>query len=240
MKSAEGLPKGMLEREALGLKELERGEELLIPKVYFVDADFLILDFVEPGNPDPEFFYRFGKALAKLHQLTSEEFGFSEDNYIGLTPQINKFHSRWDEFYWTQRLEYQFKLAEKNGYITKEHRSLIANLEKKISKIMGDSLEKPSLLHGDLWSGNYIVAKNNRACLIDPAVYYGHREADLAMTRLFGGFPADFYKGYQETFPLKEGYSYREPLYKLYHVLNHLNLFGKSYLDGVVNILKAF
>jgi fructosamine-3-kinase len=118
--------------------------------------------------------------------------------------------------------------------------NVIFQLEKKIEGIIGDSVESPSLLHGDLWGGNYIIDENGLACLIDPAVYYGHREADLAMTKLFGGFSNEFYNSYNECLPLIEGYEYRENIYKLYHVLNHLNLFGNSYYSQAISLIKYY
>ncbi|MDZ7626517.1 MAG: fructosamine kinase family protein [Ignavibacteriaceae bacterium] len=121
-----------------------------------------------------------------------------------------------------------------------ELRKGISKLENKIQEIIGDTQEKPSLLHGDLWGGNYMVDENGNAVLIDPAVYYGHREADLGMTKLFGGFSSEFYRAYNETFPLEDGYEYRENIYKLYHVLNHLNLFGGGYYSQALSLIKYY
>ena len=135
---------------------------------------------------------------------------------------------------------YQYKLAEKNGYATQELRAGISKLENKIEKILAGSEESPSLLHGDLWSGNYMIDENGDACLIDPAVYYGHREADLGMTKLFGGFNSEFYKSYNENYPLPDGYDYRENIYKLYHVMNHLNLFGGGYYSQAISLINYY
>ena len=126
------------------------------------------------------------------------------------------------------------------GNSTPELRKAISKLEERIEEIIGDSEEKPSLLHGDLWSGNFMVNENGETVLIDPAVYYGHREADLGMTKLFGGFSNEFYKSYNETYPLKDGYEYRENIYKLYHVLNHLNLFGGGYYSQAISLIKFY
>ena len=146
----------------------------------------------------------------------------------------------WTKFYFNNRILYQLQLAEKIGNSTNELRNGISALENEIDKIVTDNLEKPSLLHGDLWSGNYMIGENGYACLIDPAVYYGNREADLAMTKLFGGFDARFYESYNETYPLPDGYEYRENIYKLYHVLNHLNLFGGGYYSQAISMIRSY
>ena len=135
---------------------------------------------------------------------------------------------------------FQFRLAENNGYSTTQLKEGMKNIEKKIDDIIGVNVEVPSLLHGDLWGGNYITDQKGNPCLIDPAVYYGHREADLAMTKLFGGFDTSFYSAYNEEYPLMEGWEYRENIYKLYHVLNHLNLFGTSYLNQAISLIFSY
>lgn len=143
-------------------------------------------------------------------------------------------------FYYNKRLLFQYRLAERNGYATAALRNGISKLESRIHTILSGSEELPCLLHGDLWSGNFLCDSLGNPVLIDPAVYYGHREADLAMTRLFGGFPETFYRAYDKEYPLAAGYFYREGLYKLYHVLNHLNLFGTGYLGEAESILKFY
>ena len=171
-------------------------------------------------------------------------FGFYEDNYIGSTSQINIADEceklDWTKFYFNKRLKFQFDLAEKKGCGGEELRKAFSKLENKFVDILKSNDEKPSLLHGDLWSGNYITDENGKACLIDPAVYYGHREADLAMTKLFGGFDSSFYAAYNEEYPLDDGYLYRENVYKLYHILNHLNLFGVGYYQQAVSLIKFY
>jgi fructosamine-3-kinase len=146
----------------------------------------------------------------------------------------------WTEFYFNKRLLYQYNLAEKNGYAGEELQRAFSQLENKIYLVLKDSNAIPSLLHGDLWSGNYITDETGNACLIDPAVYYGHREADLAMTKLFGGFDNRFYSAYNEEYPLDNGYEFRENIYKLYHVLNHLNLFGTAYYQQALSLIKYY
>ena len=179
-----------------------------------------------------------------MHRNSSESFGFYEDNFIGSNIQINIPEAgeaeSWPDFYLNKRILFQYKLAEKNGYSTDELKNVIHRIESKIHDILKGSEEPPALLHGDLWSGNYIVDESGTACLIDPAVYYGHREADLAMTRLFGGFSQEFYESYMDTFPLPDNHKERENIYKLYHALNHLNLFGNGYYNTSLALAKTY
>lgn len=169
---------------------------------------------------------------------------FYEDNYIGGNEQLNRPNalekSDWAEFYFNKRLLPQYRLAEQNGYDASSLKEGFVLLEKKINNILSGSENTPCLLHGDLWSGNYLCGINGEVVIIDPAVYYGNREAEIAMTRLFGGFPAAFYNSYQRTYPLPEGWEYRENIYKLYHVLNHLNLFGRSYLSEAERLIEFY
>lgn len=233
----------MFEKEANGLRELGKAKALRIPEVVNVTRHWLLLEYIPQGRVDRNFFRSFGEKFATLHRYSAETYGFSEDNFIGATPQLNTPSANaakdWSAFYWENRLLPQYYLAEKRGY-GGELQQPFAKLEGKIADIIGDSEESPALLHGDLWSGNFLVDEAGDACIIDPAVYYGHREADLAMTRLFGGFEAEFYRAYNETWPLPAGYEYRENLYKLYHVLNHLNLFGSGYLSQSIRLIKSY
>ncbi len=234
----------MFIKEANGLKELAKSAAIRVPEVLGFDDDYILLEYISTGSKKKNFFEEFGRSFAEMHKFTSENFGFYEDNYIGSNPQKNipdeKEKTNWVEFYFNKRILFQFKLAEKLGNSTDELRRGISKLENKIQEIIGNSNEKPSLLHGDLWGGNYMVDENGSAVLIDPAVYYGHREADLGMTKLFGGFSSEFYKTYNETFPLEDGYEYRENIYKLYHVLNHLNLFGGGYYSQALSLIKFY
>jgi len=234
----------MFVKEANGLKELTKANAIRIPDVLSFDEDYILLEYIPTGNKSKNFFEEFGRNFAEMHKFTSNSFGFYEDNYLGSNPQKNipneKEKSIWANFYFNKRILYQVQLAEKLGNSTPELRKGISNLENKIEEIVGDSKEKPSLLHGDLWGGNYMVDENGNAVLIDPAVYYGHREADLGMTKLFGGFSSEFYRTYNERFPLEDGYDYRENIYKLYHVLNHLNLFGGGYYSQALSLIKFY
>lgn len=239
-----GLPADLFRCESNGLAELAQSGTLRIPQIILIHDEFLLLEFIPSHPPGSHFYFQFGENLAEMHQQTSSWYGFYENNYIGSTPQINlaeeKEKTDWATFYFHKRLLFQYQLAEKRGYSTSRLTKGFARLESMIENILAGSEEPPSLLHGDLWSGNYMCDEEGNAVLIDPAVYYGHREAELAMTRLFGGFPPAFYEGYNQTYPLPEDWEYRENIYKLYHILNHLNLFGKSYLSEAEFLLEFY
>jgi len=226
-------------KEANGLQELAKSNCIRIPKVIKVGNDFLILEFIETANKVVNQF-DFGVQLAKLHKQTSTKYGFYEDNYIGNSIQKNTFSNNWVEFFYENRLVYQLKIAEDKGIATPELIKSISCLEKNIHKYIENSDSIPSLLHGDLWNGNYLVDNNNKFYLIDPAVYYGNRETDIAMTKLFGGFSPDFYNGYESEYPLNKGFERRLDLYNIYHILNHYNLFGGGYYSQIINLLKLF
>ena len=228
--------------EADGLEAIRATGAISVPKVIAVGRDqqygaFLLLEWVETVPNDPDFWESFGRSLARMHQSPASSFGWEKDNYIGASPQINTPHDNWIAFYRDCRLAPQFKRAQ---------RYFDPSMHKRITRLL-DHLEDhlvepphPSLLHGDLWSGNYITGNNGQAWLIDPAVYVGHAEADLAMTELFGGFAPAFYSAYREISPLQPGYEQRRDLYNLYHLLNHLNLFGGGYLSAVLRILNRY
>ena len=230
--------------EANGLKELKKANVIKIPEVYLVNDDFLLIEHVNQGSRDSRFFETFGHQFAEMHRITSSNFGFFEDNFIGATPQINTSNGvsryNWSEFYFQNRLLYQFQLAEQNGYATTELRRGIEHIKQVIDTLLEPVHEPPTLLHGDLWSGNFMIGANSIPVIIDPAVYYGNREADLAMTKLFGGFETRFYDAYYESYPLPDGYRERENLYILYHVLNHLNLFGQGYYHQALSLIESY
>lgn len=234
----------VFEKEAKGLLEIRKASCIRVPDVLFVDQDCLLLEQIHIGEQGFDFFTNFGRQLARLHQYGALRFGFPQDNYIGNTPQINTCNKveavSWCDFYYNKRLLYQYKLAEEKGLVGPELKNGFILLENRIEEILEGSEEKPALLHGDLWSGNFLCDSQSQVCLIDPAVYYGHREAEMAMTRLFGGFDSSFYSSYQKTYPLPEGYDYRQNIYMLYHVLNHLNLFGNNYYGQAVKLLWSY
>ena len=230
----------MFFREEEGLKELSKAQAFRIPKVIHAEKDFILMEYITPGQRGVETHRNFGRAIAKLHKYQGAKFGLKYDNYIGSTPQINAQSDNWIEFYLQNRLLFQLKLAEKNKLGGIELTKSFLLLEKNIAKILGPIEEPPSLLHGDLWSGNYLVDENKNACLIDPAIYYGNREAEFGMIMLFGGFNQDFFAGYQEVYPLQEDWQYRNKVYQLYHLMNHLNLFGSSYMQQVMDAVGFY
>ena len=244
LKINDNTPTDMFEKEAHGLNELQKADAVRVPGAKIYSTNYLVTEFIESGRKSNSFFSGFGRGFAGLHKYTNSSFGFYEDNYIGSTPQKNLTEDNedkdWIKFYFNKRLLFQLLLCEKNGLADEDLRKRFGRLESRVSDILKDSHEQPSLLHGDLWSGNYMVDEHGNACIIDPAVYYGHREADLAMTRLFGGYSEDFYKSYNESFPLKDGWEYRENIYKLYHVLNHLNLFGRAYYSQALSLISFY
>ena len=234
--------KDMFTKEANGLRELAKAGAIRIPGVMFADENILVLEFFSSSSPFNRkiFFEEFGRLFAALHHSTSMSFGFVENNYIGSTPQQNTPRTlSWKEFYQNCRLRFQFHLAEKNGYVDAELRKLFADLDRCLDELIPDDGEPPALLHGDLWGGNFLCVEGTMPVIIDPAVYYGHREADLAMTMLFGGFGDSFYDAYNEVYPLSPGCEKRMELYKLYHLFNHLNLFGEGYYGQVVGTMRG-
>ncbi|NPA37127.1 MAG: fructosamine kinase family protein [Chlorobi bacterium] len=239
-----GFSNTMFLNEANGLKELGKPGCIKVPEVIAADRDFLLLELIVPSAQIKNFWTVFGQQFAALHRFSSSSFGFYEDNYIGATPQKNipsdEERNNWTVFYLNKRLRFQIQLAEHNGYGTAELRQAFSVIESKIDAILSGSEEPPALLHGDLWSGNFITGTKGEPVLIDPAVYYGHREADLAMTYLFGGFSNEFYRAYNEAYPLKDGWEYRLNIYKLYHVLNHLNLFGTGYYGQAIRLMEYY
>jgi len=239
-----GNPSSAYSCEANGLNELTKANELRIPAVISVGSNYLLTEYISSGVVLPSSHTDLGRGLAVQHRYRAPSFGFYEDNYIGANPQLNipdeSDKNDWVAFYFNKRLLFQYKLAERNGYVSFSLKTGFRKLEESIHSLLQDALEPPSLLHGDLWSGNYLFDEQGKPVLIDPAVYYGHREADLAMTKVFGGFSPLFYAAYQEEYPLVEGWERREGLYKLYHILNHLNLFGRSYLSEAEYIVSKY
>ncbi len=241
VKSYSDTNKFIIRNEANGLKELRKANAIKVPDVIALNDEILILEYIEIGKRQNNFSELFGIQLAKLHKYYTEYFGFYENNFIGATPQININRTKnWSEFYWTERLLFQFRLAESKNLVNDKLRKCFLEFEKIYPKIIEGTEEKPSLIHGDLWNGNFMVSVNGKPVLIDPAVYYGHREAELGMTFLFGGFDRVFYEAYNIEYPLITGWQERIPLYKLYHVLNHMNLFGTSYLSQAIEIIKKY
>ncbi len=196
-------------------------------------AKLFLLEYIEQASPKDGFYETFAQTLANCHRATQNFYGLDHDNYIGSTDQINTQEADPIVFFRENRIRFQQKLARQSGLINKELDNKLDLLNDKLASLLDVTGEIPALVHGDLWSGNYFADRNQVPCIFDPAAHYGLRESDLAMTELFGRLPQKFYDAYHEAFPLNPGYENRKDLYNLYHLLNHLNLFGRSYLSQV-------
>ncbi len=230
------------EMEALGLRLLCDCRVIRIPEMIshgtYLNRQYLVLEHVETGAPSANFWEKFGIALARLHGYGIDRYGFECDNYIGKLPQKNNWNDSWIDFFIENRLHAQLGLASYHNLIDPSTARKFESLYAKLPGILAE--EPPSLLHGDLWSGNYMVDHQGDPVLIDPAVYYGNREIELAFTKLFGGFDKKFYSAYQAEYPLTEGFMDRMDIYNLYPLLVHLNLFGTSYLGSIQQILRRY
>ena len=239
----------MFAAEAAGLDELRRANAVRVPRVLGVGQGsqldqaraWLALEWIQTGHATHSTDATLGEKLAKQHRATQTSFGWSRDNTIGSTPQLNAECLDWITFYRDLRLRYQLDLAAKNGFNGRlQERG--ATLVDCLPHFFRTCKPTPSLLHGDLWGGNRLTDEDGQPVIFDPAVYYGDREADIAMTHLFGGFGKDFYAAYEAAWPRDPGHEVRADLYNLYHVLNHLNLFGGGYLrqaTGMIDRLLA-
>ncbi len=228
----------MFKAEAKGLKLLRASNSFKIPKVMATgkekEQSYLLLEYIEKGSKSLQFWSIFAEKLVKMHKNTQTDFGLDHDNYIGSLRQVNCSEKTSAKFFINQRLKPQFSLAHKNGFKFENLASFFRNISAEISE------EVPSLIHGDLWNGNYLVSQKGDPVLIDPAVAFAPREMDLAMMHLFGGFPQELFEEYHELFPLEKGWELRIPIFQLYYLLVHLNLFGRSYLPKVKAILLQF
>jgi protein-ribulosamine 3-kinase len=238
-------PPDLFEREAEGLVALAVAGCLRVPADPLPGRAgrtvFLLMEAVPVGRSGPTFFADFGRRFAELHRTTrGERCGFEHDNYLGGTPQPNPWTESWPAFFRDQRLGHQLRLARERGHADGDLERLGERLLARLDDLLEVPGEPACLLHGDLWSGNYLADDQGAPVLVDPAAYRGHREADLAMTHLFGGFPPEFYRAYEETWPLPAGHEERLPLYQLYHLLNHLNLFGAAYRSRCLAILRRY
>lgn len=244
LKTNPSAPVDMFAREFDGLLALQGAGEAAsagwprVPLPYLVGAHFLLLEDLRPAPRRNGFWAEFGRRLATLHHKKSPQFGFPHNNYIGSTPQVNQWTADGYQFFALQRLKFQADLAHQNGLLNTRDLHHVEYLCQRITELIPP--QPASLIHGDLWSGNVISDSQGAPAMIDPAAHYGWAEAELAMTSLFGAFPDDFYSAYQEIFPLVKGFRQRFPIYNLYHVLNHLNLFGSGYLSQVRSILQRY
>jgi fructosamine-3-kinase len=238
LKTNASAPPDMFAREADGLRHLRMGPGPRVPEPHFWAEDFLLLEDLAPSDPARGSWRSLGQNLAALHGRTSPRFGFDHDNYIGSTPQPNPWMEDGHEFFATHRLLFQASLAQEKGRLSAGDVRRVEKLAGRLGDLVPP--QPASLLHGDLWSGNVIPGPGGEACLIDPACHYGWAEAELGMTELFGGFPPEFYDAYVSARPLASGWRERLSLYNLYHLLNHLNLFGGGYLASVVHVLDRY
>lgn len=236
----------MFAQEACGLHAIAASQTLRTPAVVGTacldeQQACLVLEAIEPHPRAVDFWEVFGRNFASLHRRsTAADYGWSSDNYLGLSPQPNACASDWPTFFAERRLRLQLRLARNRSLGSHELFKLVERIASRADSLLRVEDCRPALLHGDLWSGNFLVGSDGQAVVIDPAVYYGHREADLAMPYLFGGFSEPFFAAYQEDWPLEPGWQERVELYKLYHLLNHLNLFGSGYLESCLEIARRF
>jgi fructosamine-3-kinase len=256
LKMNDGSLRDMFEKEFLGLQLLYQTKTIKIPQPVLYgnlsepvipakagissnnDKIFLVTEFIQKGNPSKNFWQTFAQQLAALHKHSNERFGLDTDNYIGSLHQQNNFCNTWSEFYATQRILSLAQLAFNQNKFDKQDVSQIEKLCTRFNELF--PAEKPSLIHGDLWSGNFISDENGTPVIYDPAVYYGSREMDIAMSLLFGGFDKRFYDYYNEVFPLQPNWKERVQLYQLYPVLVHLILFGGHYYNSAINIIRIY
>ena len=223
----------MFEAEARGLQDMAAAGAIRLPRPIAwgtaAGSAYIALEWIDLGGRGERAWFAMGQQLAQMHRWRPSgqrrKFGWHRDNTLGSTPQINGWCDRWTEFWIERRLRFQLDLARRNGGSFPLTDRLLA----AVPDLLGDREVQPSILHGDLWSGNGAIAADGTPVIFDPATYWGDRETDLAMTELFGGFPEYFYRGYVDVWPLDDGYSDRKLLYNLYHVLNHFNLFGGGY-----------
>ncbi|MCH8331335.1 MAG: fructosamine kinase family protein [Bacteroidetes bacterium] len=232
----------MFEREARGLALLREKSKLSVPEVIkHGQTDqyvFLLLEYVNRGNKLPNFFQDFAQKLADQHRVTQPQFGLDHDNFIGSLAQSNSLHDDWIGFFINERIQPQLKMAVDSSRLDV---SVVGDFDRLFTKLPGIfPKEPPALLHGDLWSGNYMTAENGLSCVYDPAVYFGHREAEISFTMMFGGYDRKFYKGYQDHFPMQPEFEERSEIYNLYPALVHINLFGTAYINLVSTVLARF
>jgi protein-ribulosamine 3-kinase len=247
-------PDGFAEAEAAGLDALRAaGSGFIIPRVVTTSRAagpqsgggpaspaFLIIEYLAPGVSSRHTPEQVGRNLAALHRGTHDQFGFHRDTFCGTTRQPNPWTTTWATFYATARLGSQIRLAAATGRIDARDRHVLDRLVDRLDTRLADPAEGPALIHGDLWPGNLHVTADGTPALIDPAVSFSHREAELGMMTIFGGFPARVFEAYNEAWPLDAGWRDRHPLYQLYHLLNHLNLFGAPYRADVMAIARRF
>jgi fructosamine-3-kinase len=245
LKTNASAPVSMFPAEARGLEWLRAAHALRVPEVLAVsngregEPSFLVLELLTPGTPQRNFDEHLGRGMAELHRFGAPRFGWESANFIGNLPQRNEPHESWADFFWYERLEPQLTRAVAAGLASAGLRAGFERLSSRLTQLVGP-IEPPARLHGDLWGGNLHIDEAGAPCLIDPAAYGGHREVDLAMMRLFGGFGERVFRAYEEVWPLSPGHAERIALYQLYPLLVHVNLFGRSYVESVERSLARY
>ncbi|MCH7493255.1 fructosamine kinase family protein [bacterium] len=239
-------PKDLFLAESRGLEELAAAKALKVPQPLFsANAQgeapaWLAMEWLtvaEPGSGSAE---ALGRGLARLHRHTAERFGFGLDNFIGPTIQLNGWHHDWPGFFRDKRLGAMAVFLQRQGLLDKPARGLLMRTLERVGDLLAEPGESPSLLHGDLWAGNRLALAGGEPALVDPAVHYGCREADLAMMELFGSPPEPFWRAYEEMYPLAPGYAERRDLYNLYHLMNHALLFGGGYMEQATAVMRRY
>lgn len=244
------VPSALLAAEAEGLHDLAAAGAVRVPDVLEQGGDpapratghsWLLLEWLEPGAPSSDGWQRLGREIAALHRSRSARFGADASNFIGSLPQDNRRTAHWPEFWRDRRLEPQLVRAEQRGLLGDGDRRRFEELYERLDDLLGPAADEgASLLHGDLWSGNVLMLDNDLPAVVDPSVYHGHREVDLAMAELFGGFGQGFHDAYRESWPLTQGYApVRRSVYQLYYLLVHVNLFGSAYVSRTRHTLSG-
>ncbi len=232
----------MFQLERQGLEHLKSTGTIKIPGIISDGISgkysFLLLEAIQEGRAKADFWEVFAQQLAALHEVSSDFYGYRNDNYIGSLPQFNSLKTSWVDFFVENRIEKLVIKASQDHLLNSQETKLFLRFYEKLDNLL--AIETPSLLHGDLWSGNFMIHISGKPVLIDPAVYFGHREMDIAMTMLFGGFSHEFYTAYNNYFPLETGWEERTEIYNLYPLLVHLNLFGQGYKLQIINTLKKY
>ncbi|KGX93829.1 fructosamine kinase [Pontibacillus halophilus JSM 076056 = DSM 19796] len=244
VKTNQNVPRHFFRVEAKGLKEIEASQSIAVPKVYYYDEPVrgskgaLVMEWIE-GASTKDTKRRLGEQVALLHSSYGDKFGYEEDSFMGLLPQPNDWYEDWIDYYHDGRLVPQFNMAKERHYLPEDRKQRLLKLMERLPNWI-DSSVQPSLLHGDLWGGNWMAGPEGKPYLIDPSVLYGDRCFELAFTELFGGFSKEFYEGYKEILPIPDHYSESKAVYQLFYLLAHLNLFGEMYGTHVDRILKRY
>ena len=243
--NSEHIGQALFDAEVLGLKKMAATKTVVTPNLLLHHKDLLIIDWVDTGRQTAVFWENFGRTLAELHKVPQSHFGFESNNFIGRAQQINtpmisaKKPRAWFEFFKDYRLKHQLGLAKKDLSFPENLANAIEVIIRDLDGFLGGVEEEPpALIHGDLWSGNYLADRNGQAVLLDPSCSYSHREMEFGMLKLFGNCAKPFYEAYHSAYPLQDGWERRVQVYKLYHLLNHFNLFGASYLSSIGGVLR--